>query len=89
MNLNLLKKRKNFLKKKKKEETSTKDIPEKTKVYKSYKPFEKERLFYLVKEKDTSLRAAALFLQINPRTAQSWMKKDEEDLQDVIYKKEK
>lgn len=34
-----------------------------------------------------SVRAAALFLQINPRTAQSWVKRDEEDPQDVITRK--
>ena len=34
-----------------------------------------------------STRAAALTLQINPRTAQSWIKKNQEDPQDLITRK--
>ena len=71
-----------------KEKVTEEDVPAKSsKTYRSYKPFEKERLFYLVKEKGMSTRAAALTLQINPRTAQSWIKKDQEDPQDLITRK--
>ena len=63
-------------------------MPEKSsKTYRSYKLFEKEHLFYVVKEKGIGTRAMALALQINLRTAQSWIKKDQEDPQDLITRK--
>ena len=56
-------------------------------TYRSYKPSEKEMLFYLVFEKGKSVRAAALELRINPRTAQNWVKKDQEDPQGEIVRR--
>jgi transposase len=54
---------------------------------KHYKDTEKEQLFYLVYEKWMTVRAAALQLQIKPRTAQHWVQKDQEDPQDEIQRK--
>ncbi|KAI7898441.1 uncharacterized protein BX663DRAFT_524735, partial [Cokeromyces recurvatus] len=42
-----------------------------TKAYKHYKDAVKEKLFYFVEEKGTSVRAAAMSLNINVRTTQA------------------
>ncbi|KAI8639716.1 hypothetical protein BD408DRAFT_349481, partial [Parasitella parasitica] len=55
--------------------------------YQHYKDSEKEKLLELVIEKGMSARAAALKLNIKPRTAQKWVKMNEEDPQDFIERK--
>ena len=56
-------------------------------TFRSYKPSEKKTLFYLVFEKGKRVRAAALELRINPRTAQNWSKKNQEDPQGEIMRR--
>ncbi|KAI8641554.1 hypothetical protein BD408DRAFT_418012 [Parasitella parasitica] len=46
-------------------------------IRKHHKNSEKEQLFALIYERGMSARAAALKLQINPRTAQRWFKNDQ------------
>ncbi|KAI9255967.1 hypothetical protein EDC94DRAFT_661950, partial [Helicostylum pulchrum] len=53
-----------------------------TQTYKKYTPQDKEKLFNLIHEKGMSTRSAALQLGINPNTAQTWVKK-EQDAQDA------
>ncbi|KAG2231951.1 hypothetical protein INT48_005666 [Thamnidium elegans] len=61
------------------EPTATKQ----TRTYKKYTPQDKENLFHLVREKGMSTTAAATQLDINPSTAQSWVRKDRENPQPV------
>ncbi|KAG0754542.1 hypothetical protein G6F57_010358 [Rhizopus arrhizus] len=56
------------------------------KSYRCYKDDEKEELFFLVYEKSMSVRAAALQLQIKPRTAQYWVQQDQKEPKDQIVK---
>lgn len=59
------------------------------KTYRCYKDEEKEELFFLVYEKGMSVRAAALQLQIKPRTAQYWVQQDQKDPKDHTVSRRK
>ncbi|GAA5812157.1 hypothetical protein MFLAVUS_005607 [Mucor flavus] len=50
-----------------------------TKTYKQYTPDDKNKLLSLVRERGMNTRSAALELGINPSTAQTWVKKDQDE----------
>ncbi|KAG1138315.1 hypothetical protein G6F37_010611 [Rhizopus arrhizus] len=52
--------------------------------YKHYRDVEKDQLFFLAEEKGMSVRTAALKLNINVRTAQGQVSKNNKDLQKYI-----
>jgi hypothetical protein len=54
--------------------------------YKSYKNHEKEKVFFLVKEKGETARAATIACSIKIRTAQGWVAEDKKDPQDIIMR---
>ena len=77
---------KEIIKKKTETTSDRKKKHEGTKAYKHYKDAEKEKLFYLVDEKGMSVRAAALSLNINVRTAQGWVAKNNKAPQEYIQR---
>ncbi|GAA5798206.1 hypothetical protein HPULCUR_003606 [Helicostylum pulchrum] len=64
------------------------DTEEKRNTYQHYNDIEKEQLLDLVINRGMSARAAAMKLNIKPRIAQIWVKKDKDDPQPYFEKKE-
>ncbi|KAI8383083.1 hypothetical protein BD560DRAFT_315570, partial [Blakeslea trispora] len=57
-------------------------ISKKKKAHRKYNPEDKRHFFFLIYEKNMSIRGAAKQLGIPPTTAQSWFKKGEASLEE-------